>query len=143
MKVFLGGTCAGYDWRSKLIPLLKCDYFNPVVKNWTEERRKIEVHEREVDDIILYVITKDISGVYSIAEITDDSNKRPEKVIFCNLYMAGRTTSSLTKKEEEMAHSLVAVENLVKENKVPVFTSLQSTANYINKLTRESSSKEE
>lgn len=40
MKVFLGGTCAGYDWRSKLIPLLKCDYFNPVVKNWTEERRK-------------------------------------------------------------------------------------------------------
>lgn len=54
--------------------------------------------------------------------------------------MAGRTTSSLTKKEEEMAHSLVAVENLVKENKVPVFTSLQSTANYINKLTRESSS---
>ena len=31
MKVFLGGTCAESKWREKLIPLLQCDYFNPVV----------------------------------------------------------------------------------------------------------------
>lgn len=32
-KVFLGGTCNGSIWREKLIPLLKIDYFNPVVAN--------------------------------------------------------------------------------------------------------------
>lgn len=37
MKVFLGGTCEGRDWRNELIPKLKCDYFNPVVEEWTEE----------------------------------------------------------------------------------------------------------
>lgn len=29
MKVFLGGTCAGWKWRDELQPLLKCDYYNP------------------------------------------------------------------------------------------------------------------
>lgn len=37
MKVFLGGTCSGYKWRNKLIPMLKCDYYNPIVKNWSEK----------------------------------------------------------------------------------------------------------
>ena len=32
-KVFLGGTCNGSDWRKKLIPKLKIDYFNPVVED--------------------------------------------------------------------------------------------------------------
>lgn len=47
MKVFLGGTCAGWKWRDELQPLLKCDYYNPIVKNWNEEDRLREVHERE------------------------------------------------------------------------------------------------
>lgn len=47
MKVFLGGTCAGWKWRDELQPLLKCDYYNPIVKNWSEEDRLREVHERE------------------------------------------------------------------------------------------------
>ena len=32
MKVFLGGTCSGRKWRDELIPLLKCEYYNPIVK---------------------------------------------------------------------------------------------------------------
>lgn len=79
MKVFLGGTCSGYKWRNKLIPMLKCDYYNPIVKNWSEKDRLREVHERKTADYILYVITSGLKGVYSIAEIIDDSNKRPEK----------------------------------------------------------------
>ena len=47
-KVFLGGTCNESTWRNELIPLLKIDYFNPVVEDWTpecqaeEERQKNE-----------------------------------------------------------------------------------------------------
>lgn len=45
-KVFLGGACSGYKWRNKLIPMLKCDYYNPIVKNWSESDRLAEVREK-------------------------------------------------------------------------------------------------
>ena len=78
MRVFLGGTCSGYKWRNDLIPMIKCDYYNPIVKNWSEKVRLWEVYEREHDVLILYVITSGLKGVYSIAEVVDDSNKRPD-----------------------------------------------------------------
>ena len=56
MKVFLGGTCAGWKWRDELQPLLKCDYYNPIVKNWSEEDRLREVHERETSQYSLICI---------------------------------------------------------------------------------------
>ena len=46
MRVFLGGTCSGYEWRNDLIPMIKCDYYNPIVKNWSEKDRLREVYER-------------------------------------------------------------------------------------------------
>lgn len=107
MKVFLGGTCSGYDWRSELIPLLDCDYYNPIVKNWQESDRLREVQERENADFILYVITNGLKGVYSIAEVVDDSNKRPKKTIFCVLD---------TGIDKQMMHSLEATAQLVKSN---------------------------
>lgn len=127
MKVFLGGTCSGWKWRDKLQPLLKCDYYNPIVKNWSEEDRLREVHERETSDYVLYCITNGIQGVYSIAEVTDDSNKRWEKTLFLNLYKEDGTERS-----RKMAHSLKAVENLLKSNGVPTFTSIEAVADWLN-----------
>lgn len=132
MKVFLGGTCAGWKWRDKLIPMLKCDYYNPVVKNWCEEDRVREVQERETADYVLYVITSGMKGVYSIAEVVDDSNKRPEKTLFCNLYMDKELAQNLTGYRKQMAHSLAATENLLKSNGVEVFHTLEAVAAYLN-----------
>lgn len=132
MKVFLGGTCAGWKWRDKLIPMLKCDYYNPVVKNWCEEDRVREVQERETADYVLYVITSGMKGVYSIAEVVDDSNKRPEKTLFCNLYMKEELAQNLTGYRKQMAHSLAATENLLKSNGVEVFHTLEAVAAYLN-----------
>ena len=84
-KVFLGGTCNESTWRDKLIKMLEIDYFNPVVDDWTEECYQEESRQREICDYYLYVITPRMTGVYSIAEVVDDSNKRPEKTIFCLL----------------------------------------------------------
>jgi len=81
-KVFLGGTCNNSTWREELIPQLKIDYFNPVVEDWTPECMDEELKQREVSDYCLYVITSDMTGVYSIAEVVDDSNKRPLKTVF-------------------------------------------------------------
>ena len=55
------------------MPLLKeknIDYFNPVVEDWTPECQQIEEDEKNKKcNIHLYVITKEMMGTYSIAEI--------------------------------------------------------------------------
>lgn len=127
MKVFLGGTCDGWKWRNELQPLLKCDYYNPIVENWTEADRLREVRERETSDFVLYGITNGIKGVYSIAEVTDDSNKRPSKTLFLNLYEEKDSTES-----KQMYKSLSAVENLLKENGVKCFHSIKEIADFLN-----------
>ena len=82
MKVFLGGTCNESKWRDEVISMLKIDYFNPVVEDWTSECQAEEIKQRAECDFVLYVITPKMTGVYSIAEVVDDSNKRPSKTIF-------------------------------------------------------------
>lgn len=73
-KVFLGGTCAESTWRDYLIKRLDVDYFNPVVDDWTEECQAIEEVEKRLHcNIHLYVITKEMSGFFSIAEAVESS----------------------------------------------------------------------
>jgi len=77
MKVFLGGTCAGTTWRNELEPLFNnagIDYFDPVVEDWTPECQAIEEDEKNNKcDVHLYVITKEMMGSYSIAEIINSA----------------------------------------------------------------------
>jgi hypothetical protein len=84
-KVYLGGTCNESTWRDYVISKLEIDYFNPVVDDWTPECQEREIYEREHCNYCLYVITPKMTGVYSIAEVIDDSNKKPEKTLFCYL----------------------------------------------------------
>lgn len=123
MKVFLGGTCAGRKWRNEIIPLLQCDYYNPIVKNWSEEDRLREVRERQTADYVLYVLTADMAGVYSIAEVIDDSNKRPQKTILCILYDGFGP---------KMSHSLNAVARLAEENGAKVCEDLNEVVQFLN-----------
>ena len=69
---FLGGTCADTTWRDELIPILpkEIDFFNPIVKDWTPECQIIEEDEKNNKcNVHLYVITPEMQGVYSVAEI--------------------------------------------------------------------------
>jgi len=71
-RVFLGGTCNNSTWREELIPNLIMDYFNPVVEDWTPECQAIEMDQKENGcNVHLYVITKNMTGVFSIAEVMD------------------------------------------------------------------------
>lgn len=124
-RVFLGGTCGKSTWRSKLIPMLRCDYFNPVVEEWTAECQQREIYERENDEFILYVLTNEMTGVYSIAEVTDDSNKRPQRTI---LYIDKDGFDNF------MLKSLAAVEKMVKGNGATVLYSLEEVADYLNNI---------
>ena len=130
-KVFLGGTCNNSTWRDKLISLLKIDYFNPVVDDWTPECQDEEIRQRELCDYCLYTITPKMTGVYSIAEVVDDSNKRPEKTILCVLDEDNGISFS-----ETQIKSLKQVKEMVKNNGANVFDSLEDIASFLNKTNK-------
>jgi len=130
MKVFLGGTCNGSSWRDEIIPYLKSakiDYFNPVVPDWTEECMVQEIEARKKCDFVLYVITPKMTGVYSIAEVVDDSNKRPCNTIFAILKSdSGKTFLDFQIK------SLSSVVKMVISNGAYYTDNLKDIVTYIN-----------
>lgn len=126
-KVFLGGTCNGSDWRDKLKPLLKIDYFDPVVKNWTPECAGPEIIQRETCDFCLYVFTPKMLGAYAVAEVADDSNKRPEKTVLLVLNQDGDSKFS-----QHQYTSMMRVCSLVEKNGGRVEASLEAVADYLN-----------
>lgn len=129
---FLGGTCNDSNWREQLIPLLEIDYFNPVVKNWTPECMEEEIKQRETCDFVLYVITPEMTGVYSIAEVIDDSNKRPYKTIFCYLdYFVGIDTVYRSFDRHQQM-SLGAVGKMVVKNGGKWCENLKDIADFLN-----------
>ena len=132
-NVFLGGTCAHSDWRKQLMPILdsyNITYFNPVVSDWTYSCQVIEDWHKEHDDFNLFVITSEMKGVFSIAEVVDLSNKKPSTTIFCVL-RDGFTKGQLM--------SLDATIKLVKDNGAIVVDSIEDIASILNTKINEES----
>jgi len=127
-KVGLFGTCTS-KWRDELIPMLKIDYFNPVTDNWDFEHRQEELKQRKDCDFCLYVITPKMAGFYSIAEVVDDSNKRPKKTILCVLEKDGDV-----KFNDKQMKSFLAIQEMIIKNGGLVFCDLKSCAEYLNKI---------
>jgi hypothetical protein len=128
--VFLGGTCNDSTWRDVLTALLdknRVDVFNPVVKDWTNECRVREMEARMCSDYVLYVITPKMTGIYSIAEVVDDSNKRPNRTLFCVLSQDGENMFT-----PHQVKSLKATELLVRSNGALVFDGLEEVAQFLN-----------
>ncbi len=126
-KVFLGGTCNESSWRDYLISMLTIDYFNPVVEDWTPECMAEELRQRDECDYCLYVITPKMTGVYSIAEAVDDSNKRPNKVLFIVLDSDEGATFNLGQRK-----SLASVSAMMSRNGSIVFPNLNDVAEWLN-----------
>ena len=125
-RVFLGGTCNGSTWRNRMMVYLHdadLGYFNPVVDDWNEEAQANELIERELCDFCLYTITPKMTGVYSIAEMVDDSNKRPKKTIVVFL-----RDDDPERFSEGQWKSLVQVGQMINRNGAQVFSDLKSAA---------------
>lgn len=84
-----------------------------------------------------------MTGVYSIAEVVDDSNKRPEKTIFCILLKDDETDVArqprgmycrLSTKTFNNAQykSLDKVGKMVENNGGKYFSSLEEVAKFLN-----------
>jgi hypothetical protein len=129
-KVFLGGTRNGSLWRDKMERLLSVQglgFFNPVVENWTEECVAEEIKQREECDYCLYVLTPKMTGVYSVAEVVDDSNKRPEKTVLVVLDADGGNLF-----DEHQVKSMKQTAKMVIANGGQAFESLAEAAEELN-----------
>ena len=124
MKWFLGGTCAETTWRDELMPLLKArgiDYFNPVVDDWTPECQEIEEIEKNSRcNVHLYVITEEMQGVYSIAEIIHSAHlantygTSVDKVLFFILDSPTWTRSQI----KSLTATMKMVDNIARDHAV-------------------------
>ena len=133
MEVFLLGTTAkATNWREKLIPMLDIHYFNPIVDDWNDEAYQKELKKRETCDYVLYVITPLMEGYYSIAEVVDDSNKRPEKTILCILNSDGEEEYAEKTWSKQQKKSWDAVKKMVDNNWGTVLNNLDEVADYLN-----------
>ncbi|MEM6271827.1 MAG: nucleoside 2-deoxyribosyltransferase domain-containing protein [Bacteroidota bacterium] len=128
-KVFLGGTCSGSHWRQVLIPRLKIAYFDPVVPTWTEADYQKELAERAECDYLLYVLSPKAEGYYSVAEVVDDSNKRPERTILVLLVEDGDQQWS-----PHQWRSLQKVGEMVQRNGGHWLENLEAAAQFLNQL---------
>jgi hypothetical protein len=127
-RVFLGGTCNESTWRDELIPELEIDYFNPVVKDWKPEDQARELEERATCDYLLYCLTPKMTGFYSVAEVVDDSNKRPDKTVFFFWEKDGEESFN-----EAQTKSLKMLVKMLRDNGVKCFLSQTLLLEYLNK----------
>jgi hypothetical protein len=132
MEIFLGGTVNNSNWRDYIMSELDniyVDYFNPVVEDWDETSQQLEIEKRESCDLVLYVITPKMTGVYSIAESVYDACMRPEKTIFCVL-----DNDDNNEWTEHQHKSLEMTKQLIKDCGAYVAKDLDDVVNYINYL---------
>lgn len=113
--------------------MLKVDYFNPVVKSWTKEAKALEDIEKQNADFNLYVITRSYS-MYSIAEVIDDSNKKPTKTIFMyiNEEIKGKDSLNFSNCKQ-----LNEIGKIIESNGGKYFSSLKEVADYLNDFIKE------
>ena len=106
-KVFLGGTCNESTWRNELIPLLEkegIEYFNPVVEDWTPECQEEEYRQKEICDVHLYLITKKMKGVFSIAEAVASCQFKDKEVLFAFADFDGEFDTAEKKSLDAVGH---------------------------------------
>ena len=128
-KVFLGGTCNGSLWREDVIKKLKIHYYNPVGEQWTPEMMKEELKQRSESDFCLYVLTPKMEGFFSVAEVVDDSNKRPSKTVFC--FINNDEGKTFTKVQ---IRSLEQIKKMVEANGAACFDTLNEVTGFLNRL---------
>ena len=132
IKIFLGGTCGSSTWRDELIPLLEekgIDYFNPVVDNWDDEAQRQELYERDICDFCLYVITPEMKGFYSIAEVVDDAHKKSAQTVFCYIEECNGLTF-----DEQQIKSLEAIAELLERRNCFVIRNFNNLATFFNNM---------
>ncbi len=127
MKVYLSGVENGSKWRENLIPKLKIEYYNPLSVPITEETITAMQNERNAADFLLYVVTPKMNDMFIISELTDESNKRPNKLIFC--FLSNDEEAEFNKHQIK---SLNATGKMVRANGAIWFETMEEVVEFLN-----------
>jgi hypothetical protein len=72
MTIGLFGTCGGSTWRNEFMKTYEemgIDYYNPQVEDWKPEDAIIEADHLANDEIILFPVLAETSGLGSLGEV--------------------------------------------------------------------------
>ncbi len=127
MKVFLGGIKGSSKWREMLIPQLKINYFNPESLDSSREAMQKEQAEKDSSDFILYFITPKMLEFNPVFEVVDDSNKRPQKTLFC--YTSKEEDAEFSNHQNK---SLIATGKMVERNGGKWFKTVEELVEFLN-----------
>lgn len=125
-EVFLGGTCAGPDYRAQLIPLLTVPYFNPVVADWKPEDAAREDRAKEEASANVFVITPAAIGMYSVAELTELAIESEKPLFVMFMEVEGFTWN------EHQLKSNAQIKKLLSKYNALIFEDLQQMATTVN-----------
>lgn len=127
--VFLGGTVNDTSWRDKLIPMLTCGYYNPVVAEWTEQAIRDEDEAKDQASVLLFVITPAQAGLYSIAEMAVSAcHPEQKRTVIAFLDKDGGDTFD----EHERKSNKAIIDLLTSFPNTVVFNNLEDIAKHLN-----------
>lgn len=127
---FLGGTINGSSWRSKLAPQLTCEFFDPVVLEWTPDDRKREDEAKHGAKIHVYAITPKHTGFFTIAEMTKAVCGVPE----CRVGLLFLEEDDGVTFDEHQAASVTAIRELLSAYpNATIFDDIDHLASWLNK----------
>lgn len=116
------------DWRERIIPMLKTNYFNPIVDDWTPEAQAQEELIKQTASGILFVISPKQKGFFSFVELTEFALQSPDRMFVCILDNDDNVSWDADAKK-----SIDAVRKfLTDKTDVTVYTTLEDVANAIN-----------
>lgn len=123
--IFLAGsTGRGHvDWRKQYYSLSDFNIFNPIVSVWTDLAKQREKEMRESADILLFTING--NNCYSIAELVDCSNKRPDATIGVFDY------AEIARNESINMASANAIRELAEQNGAKIFVTHAQCIEYL------------
>lgn len=143
MKLYLGGVDNKSSWKVNLLAKLfkevsptdnLYDVFNTegAVYNDTEEKFREQSKHKDYADYCIYAITPRWTSVSLLAEVIDESNKRPDKTILCVLQedISGVPISKRRFEPIQMPELLEASE-YVQGNGGKVFRSIDDIVSYL------------
>ncbi|NOQ71135.1 MAG: hypothetical protein GQ574_03975 [Crocinitomix sp.] len=128
MKAFIGGGLgADSDILNQLKSELKIDHFDPKTLPRDFHSIKIVKDEWESCDYCLYVISPQMKGFDPVVDAVNDSNKRPNKTLYCFLLEdAGNTFT------DHQVKSLSTIGKMVENNGARFFESLPTAIEFLN-----------
>lgn len=131
-SIFLGGSCGSTTWRKdEAIPLMvnKFAYFDPQVENWTPDLVEVEAKNKEVADVLLFVVDSSTRAIATLIEVTEwiVSKKKTVLLVIKDIVDGTEISGQVVTGQElkDLNRSRVYLADVAKRHGVTIFTSIK------------------